>query len=123
MPGGTRINLTSANWHVPDIERHIIFVKEIKRDVSLSLSFNNAPKLLTVCIVFTVVMMLNYFLVKGGVSAILSTKIIILGGTLHYKWHLVLKIGQYCQVHEYEYPRNIQVPRTKGAICLGPSGN
>ena len=67
--------------------------------------------------------MLNYFPVNGGVSVILSTKTIIFGGTLHYKQHLGIKIGQYCQVHEHEEPRNSQVPRTRGAILLGPSGN
>ena len=45
------------------------------------------------------------------------------GETLHYKRYLGLKIGQYCQVHEHEEPRNIQVSRTKGGIFLGPSGN
>ena len=35
----------------------------------------------------------------------------------------MIKIGQYCQVHEHEDPRNSQVPRNKGNICLGPGGN
>jgi hypothetical protein len=43
--------------------------------------------------------------------------------TLDYKKHLSLQIGQYCQVHEEDTPRNSQNPRTKGAISLGPSGN
>ena len=45
------------------------------------------------------------------------------GKTLHYKQHLDLKIGQYYQVHEHEEPSKNKVPRSKGAICLGPSGN
>jgi hypothetical protein len=43
--------------------------------------------------------------------------------TLDYKEHLRLQVGQYCQVHEEDSPRNSQHPRTKGAIALGPSGN
>jgi hypothetical protein len=45
------------------------------------------------------------------------------GETLDYKNHLSLQIGQYCQVHEEDHPRNSQLARTKGAISLRPSGN
>jgi hypothetical protein len=45
------------------------------------------------------------------------------GETLHYKKHLNLQLGQYCQVHEEDQPQNSLLPRTQGAICLGPSGN
>jgi hypothetical protein len=45
------------------------------------------------------------------------------GETLDYKKHLSLQLGQYCQVHEEDNPRNSQIARTKGAISLGPSGN
>ena len=45
------------------------------------------------------------------------------GEILDYKKHLSLQIGQYCQVHEEDAPRNSQNPRTKGAISLGPGGN
>jgi hypothetical protein len=36
---------------------------------------------------------------------------------------LSLQIGQYCQVHEEDNPRNSQLAHTKGAIYLGSSGN
>jgi hypothetical protein len=42
---------------------------------------------------------------------------------LDYKKHLSLQLGQYCQVHEEDNPRNSQIARTKGAISLGTSGN
>jgi hypothetical protein len=45
------------------------------------------------------------------------------GEALDFKKHLSLQLGQYCQVHEEDAPRNSQLPRTQGAICLGPSGN
>jgi hypothetical protein len=45
------------------------------------------------------------------------------GKTLDYKKHLSLQLGQYCQVHEEDNPRNSQIARTKGAISLGPIGN
>ncbi len=45
------------------------------------------------------------------------------GETLNYRKHLSLQVGQYCQVHKEDTPRNSQSPRTKGAISLRPSGN
>ncbi len=74
-------------------------------------------------IVLNAVKLLNFFPTKGGVSDTLSPKTIMSGETLDYKKHLRLQIGQYCQVHEEDTPRNSDIPRTKGAISLGPSGN
>ena len=84
MPGVNRINATSANEHVPDIERRVGVIKDRTRAFRHSLPFNNILKLLTVYIISTVVRMLNYFTVKGGISDILSPKTIIYGETLHY---------------------------------------
>jgi hypothetical protein len=87
------------------------------------LPLNRIPKLLTIYIVFNAVKLLNRFPPKGGISDTLSPKTIMTGETLNYKKRLSLAIGQYCQVHEEETPCNSQVPRTKGAIVLGTSGN
>ena len=122
ITGGTRINITSANEHVPDIEYQIIVVKEITRAVRHRLPSNKTPKIITIYTVSAFIRMLKNFPVKRGVSFILSLKIIMSDEALYYKQHLGLKIGQYFQVHEYEYPMNSQVPRTKGSICLGPIG-
>jgi hypothetical protein len=123
MPGGPRVNLTSANEHVPEIERRIRVVKERARSSRHSLPFNRIPRLLTIYIVFKAVKLLNYFPPKGGISDTVSPRTIMTGETLNYKTQLTLQIGQYCQVHEEFTPRNSQLPRTQGAICLGPSGN
>jgi hypothetical protein len=45
------------------------------------------------------------------------------GETLDYKKHMSLQLGQYCQVHEEDNPRNSQIAKTKRVISLGPSGN
>ena len=123
LPGGPRVNLASSNEHVPTIERRIRVVKERCRASRHSLPFDRIPKLLTIHIVFQSVKLLNFFPTKGGISDTLSPKTIMSGETLNYKKDLSLQIGQYCQVHEEEFPRNSQIPRTKGAISLGPSGN
>ena len=123
LPGGPRVNLTSANEHVPEIERRIRVVKERCRSTRHSLPFNKIPKIMVIYIVMNNVKMLNFFPPKGGVSDVLSPKTIMSGETLDYKKHLCLQFGQYCQVHEETEPRNGQTARTKGAISLGPSGN
>ncbi len=123
LPGGPLVNLTSRNEHVPEIERRIRVVKERSRSARHSMPFQRIPKLLTIHIVLNAVKLLNFFPTKGGISDTLSPKTIMSGETLDYKKHLSLQIGQYCQVHEEDTPRNSQRPRTKGAISLGPSGN
>jgi hypothetical protein len=105
IPGGPILNLASTNEHVPEIERRIGVVKERCRATRHSLSFERIPKFLTI-----------------HISATFSPKTILSGETLDYKRHLCLQIGQYCQVHEADTPRNSQPPRTKGAISLGSSG-
>jgi hypothetical protein len=123
LSGGPMVNLASANEHVPEIEQRIRVVKEKCRANRHALPFQRIPKLLTIHIVLNVVNVLNYFPAKGGVSETLSPRTIMSGEPLDYNKHLSLHVGQYCQVHEEENPRNSQIARTKGAICLGPSGN
>jgi hypothetical protein len=78
---------------------------------------------MTIHIVLNIVKLLNFFPTKGGVYDTLSPNKIMSGEMLDYKKHLSLQLGQYCQVHEEDNPRNSQIARTKGAISLGPSGN
>jgi hypothetical protein len=65
----------------------------------------------------------DFFSTKGRVSETTSPKTIMSGETLDYNKHLSLQIGQYCQVHEEDNPRNSQLACTKGEMSLGPSGN
>jgi hypothetical protein len=123
LPYGTRVNLLAKSEHVADIERLIGVVKERARAVRHAMPYSRIPRLLVIYLVFQSIHMLNYFPTKVGVSAALSPMTIMSGETLDYKKQLRLQIGQYCQVHEEDAPRNSQNPRTKGAIVLGPTGN
>ena len=122
-PRGPSVNLASANEHVPEIERRIRVVKERTRAVRHSLPFKRMPKMMTANMVLHVVRQLTFFPGKGGISANLSPRMIMMGESLDFKKHLSLQFGEYCQVHEEDTPRNSQTARTKAAICLGPSGN
>ena len=123
IPFGPRLNVSAKSEHVAEIERRIRVVKERTRAMRHAMPFTKIPKLLTIHTVLQGTRLLNYFPSKGGVSASISSMSIMSGEILNYKKHLSLQVGQYCQVHEEESPRNSQHPRTKGAIVLGPSGN
>ncbi len=116
------LNLTSANKHKPFIERCICVVKKRVRLIQHLLPFQPIPKVILTHMVFYVVKLLNYFLVKGGVSEIYGPKAIMSGKVLDFT-KFSLPFGSYCQVHEEKLPCNSLVNRTLGAISLGPSGN
>ena len=67
--------------------------------------------------------MLNHFPVKGGTSDMIIPTIIMTGDSIHYKRHIGIHIGQYCQLNKEDTPCNRNKLRTKGAICMGSSGN
>jgi len=123
LPGGPTVNLATANEHVPEIERRIRVVKERVRALRLGLPFSRLCKMLIVHLVFYATQMINCFPVSVGISKTVSPMTLMTGQPLNYKRHLALAFGQYCQVHEEELPRNSLLPRTRGAICLGPTGN
>jgi hypothetical protein len=62
---GPKVNLVSANEHLPDIERCIRVVKELCRATRHSLPFHTIPKLMTIHIVLNVAKMLNFFRPRG----------------------------------------------------------
>jgi hypothetical protein len=121
MEQAPRVNLTSANEHVPEAERRIRVVKERVRASRHDLPFARLPKLLTIHMVMDCVKILNYFPTKGGLS--ISPRLLMTGVGLDSKKHFRVPFGNYCQVHEEDKPRNSMLPRTAGAICLGHSGN
>ena len=110
LPYGPRVNLSAKDEHVADIECRIRVVKERTRAMRHAMPYSRIPKLLMMYLVLRAIQMLNYFPSKGGVSAALSPMTITSGETLDYKKHLRLQIGQYCQVHEEDAPRNSQNP-------------
>ena len=123
IQGGPRVNLASASEHFPEIDRQIRVAKEIIGSIRHSLPFNTVPKLFMIHLVFQAIKIPNEFTVKGGISDTISSTKIMTGESMHYKKYLGLQIGHYCQLHEEDTSHNINQPRTKGAICMGPRGN
>jgi hypothetical protein len=117
-----RLNLTSANKHMPEIERKIGVIKEWLCAVMYGLPFNAVPPIICVSAVLFVTKQLILFPVKGGISANCHPKQIMFGEVVHYKFCSPL-FGVYCQISEEAQPRNSLAPRTQGALVLGPSSN
>ncbi len=59
--GASRLNLTSANKHVPEIERKICVIKEWVRAVMYGMPFNAVPPIICISAVLFVTKQLNLF--------------------------------------------------------------
>lgn len=117
------INTTAASEHVGDIERRIRVIKERCRGILCTLPYARLPQIMLVHLLHHVVMWLNNFPVKNGVSDRFSPREIILRHKLNYKKHCRAPFGSYCEVHEDNYPTNSTKSRGIPTICLGPTGN
>jgi Reverse transcriptase (RNA-dependent DNA polymerase) len=123
MPRGPRLNIATADEHVPEVERRIRVIKERTRAIIHGLPYPRLPKIMIIHMVLNVVKLLTYFPTKGGISPYWSPRMLMAGKPLDFKKDLALEFGAYCQVHAHDTPRNSMKPRTIGAICLGPTGN
>ena len=73
--------------------------------------------------IYNCVLWINTFPPKGGVSASISPRTLLIGVKLDYNYHFKLVFGAYAQVHEESFPTKSQQAWTLGAISFGPSGN
>ncbi len=62
------LNTTAAREHVGEIERKIRVVKEQARGTTNMLPYNTMPKLMIIKLMHHVVMWINLFPVKSGIS-------------------------------------------------------
>jgi hypothetical protein len=113
------INTTAANEHVPEIERTVKTVKDRARGVYNTLPFTGGlPKLMTIEQIHFIVLWLNTFPVKLGISTKFSPRELVRRHKLSAKIHCKTPFGTYCEVHDEPDPSN-----THAAICMGPTGN
>ncbi len=81
------------------------------------------PRLMLIELVYHVVLWLNAFSAKSGVSDTLSPCEIIHRHKLDFAKHCKLPFGTCCEVHNEPTPTNTMVTRLTPAIVLGPMGN
>ena len=117
------INVTGKNEHVGEIERLIRQVKERCRCVRADIRFKILPNAVIKALVIHVVMWLNAWPSKAGVSEIFSPREIVLRWQLSTKLHCQAPFGSYCIAYDENIPTNTQQLRGRDCICLGPTGN
>ena len=73
--------------------------------------------------VYLVVLWLNVFPVRNGVSKVYSPGSIVVHTKLNWKQHCKVFFGTYCKVHDEPDPSNDMMSQTHEAIAAGPTGN
>ncbi len=116
-------NTTAAKEHVSKAEHSIRTVKERTRGLIGMLPLNNIPRRMKIKFAYFIVLWLNAFPVKTGVSSIYSPRKLLVCWHLDYKKHCRVLPGTYCKVHDKPLPSNTMVPWTHEGIALGPTGN
>ena len=110
------LNCSSAQEHVPDIERSIRVIKERFRALYHRLPFNCITKTMVKYGAMECVRWLNTFPPKGGISEQYSPRIIMAGKALDYNKHCSTAFGTYVQASQENNPTNTTAPRTIGCI-------
>jgi len=65
------VNTTAAKEYLPEVERHIRLIKECRRGILNTLPFKKMPQIILIKLIYHVVLWLNAFLTKSGVSKML----------------------------------------------------
>jgi hypothetical protein len=116
-------NTTAAKEHVSEAERAIRTLKERMRGLLATLPFTHIPKRMKIEFIYFMVLWMNAFPVKSGISQTFSPRELLVRWRLDYKKHCRVFPGTYCEVHDKPVPTNTMVSRTHEAIALGPTGN
>jgi hypothetical protein len=117
------INTTVAREHVPEVERKIRLIKERGRCILNTLPIKKMPRLMLIELIYHVVLWLNAFPAKSGVSEMLSPHEIVYRHKMDFAKHCKSPFGTYCEVHDDPTCTNIMATCFTPAIVLGPTGN
>ena len=120
---GIVLNSSSANEHVPEVERNIRLIKERVRAAMADLPYKILPNLMKKALLKLQVQWLNMIPRANGISKILSPRTIIHGTTPDFNVHCKIPFGSYCHVNDEPAPSNTTTPRTQGAIAMNNDGN
>ena len=119
----TRLYTTDARDQVPEVERQIKGIKERMRAHHANLTLPSFTRRMEIELSKHVLMLLNSFSPKIGLSRTHSPRINMTGKTLDWKNMCKQPFVAYAQMHEERKITNTLRERTQGAICLGTTGN
>ena len=118
-----KLNVTSANKQVGDVERNIRVLKERIQAIVLVLPFEVMPKAMKVACLKLTAFWMNMFPCKGGISKYYGPRAILLSDIPDYVKICQVPFGAYCEVSDEPLPTNTLQPRTASTIALCPECN
>ncbi len=98
-------------------------IKERARGAFNTLPYKKLPKLMVIELLHFCVIWMNSFPVKSEVSKKWSPRELVSQHKLDATLHCRAPFVSYCKVHVDPEITNTLEPRTKWAICMGPTGN
>jgi hypothetical protein len=116
-------NTTAAKEHVSKAEQTICTIKEQVGGLLGTLPFSHIPQWMKIEFIYFMVLWLNAFPVKNGISAVHSPRELLVCWRLDYNKHCRVLPRTYCEVHNEPLPSNTMMPRTHETIAVGPTGN
>jgi hypothetical protein len=105
------------------VEIKIRLIKERGRGILNTLPFKKIPRLVLIELIYHVVLWLNAFPAKSGVSETLSPCKIVYRHKLDFAKHCRLPFGTYYEVYDESMPTNTMVTHSTPTIVLSPTGN
>ncbi len=98
-------------------------IKECGRGILNTLPFKKMPQIMLIELIYHIVLWLNAFPTKSGVSETLSPHEIVMRHKLDFAKHCRALFGSYCKTHDEPVPTNTMVARSTPVTVLGPMGN
>jgi hypothetical protein len=102
------LNVTSANEHVPQIEKRTRVIEDRVRSIRDSTPFKFIPTLMLVELFYFSTMWINAFPPKGSISNHVSPRGIMTGTQFGYAKNSKLPTGINVRAHEEPHPTNTQ---------------
>ncbi len=122
-PPNVEFNTTTAKECASEVEWTICTIKERTRGLIATLPFANIPRRMKIKFIYFVVLWLNTFPVKNGISSTFSPQELLVRWKLNYNKHCWVLPGAYYKAHGMLLPSNTMMPRTHETIALGSTGN
>jgi hypothetical protein len=103
------VNTTAAKEHVPEVEQRIRLIKECGRGILNTLPFKKMPQVILIKLIYHVVLWLNAFPTKTGVSATLLLCKVVYRHKVDFTKHCKAQFGTYCEAQDKPVPTNTMV--------------
>ena len=115
---GTDINTAAARDHVPEVEHQIQVIKERMHAIHGGLPYNRMASQMIIELGKYVVMMLDAFPPKIGISQTYMPRTIMTGNQLDFTKKCKCPFGAYVKAYDDHDTTNTMIGRTQCAICL-----